>query len=51
VEQEDIIQGYVNQFITHMKRMAAKNKIFNMVNWLNFTTFDIIGDLAFGEPF
>lgn len=22
-----------------------------MVNWLNFTTFDIIGDLAFGEPF
>lgn len=22
-----------------------------MVNWLNFTTFDIIGDLAFGDPF
>lgn len=21
------------------------------MNWLNFTTFDIIGDLAFGEPF
>ena len=31
--------------------MAAKNESFNMVNWLNFTTFDIIGDLAFGEPF
>ena len=51
VEQEDIIQDYVNRFIVHMKRMANKNESFNMVNWLNFTTFDIIGDLAFGEPF
>lgn len=22
-----------------------------MVHWFNFTTFDVIGDLAFGEPF
>ncbi|KAH8588588.1 cytochrome P450 [Bisporella sp. PMI_857] len=51
VEQEDIIQNYVNMFIKHLKRMAANNEEFNMVNWLNFTTFDIIGDLAFGEPF
>jgi cytochrome P450 len=51
VEQEDIIQDYVSQFITHMKRLSSKNEAFNMVNWLNFTTFDIIGDLAFGEPF
>lgn len=51
VEQEDIIQGYVSMYIKHMKRMAANNEAFNMVNWLNFTTFDIIGDLAFGEPF
>jgi cytochrome P450 len=34
-----------------MKRLSSKNEAFNMVNWLNFTTFDIIGDLAFGEPF
>lgn len=51
VEQEDIIQDYVSQFIKHLQRMGAKNEAFNMVNWLNFTTFDIIGDLAFGEPF
>jgi cytochrome P450 len=51
VEQEDIIQMYISQFITHMKRLSSKNEAFNMVNWLNFTTFDIIGDLAFGEPF
>ncbi len=51
VEQEDIIQDYVSQFIAHLRRLGAKNEAFNMVNWLNFTTFDIIGDLAFGEPF
>jgi len=37
--------------INHLKRMSKNNESFNMVNWLNFTTFDIIGDLAFGEPF
>jgi hypothetical protein len=26
-------------------------KPINSVNWYNFTTFDIIGDLTFGEPF
>lgn len=51
VEQEDIIQDYVTMYIKHMKRMAETQEAFNMVNWLNFTTFDIIGDLAFGEPF
>jgi cytochrome P450 len=50
-EQEDIIQGYVDSLIQNLKRMAKTNEQFNMVNWLNFTTFDIIGDLAFGEPF
>jgi len=51
VEQEDIIQHYVTLYIKHLNRMEANNESFNMVNWLNFTTFDIIGDLAFGEPF
>ncbi|KIM99956.1 hypothetical protein OIDMADRAFT_104717 [Oidiodendron maius Zn] len=51
LEQEDIIQGYVTQLITHMRRLSTNGESFNMVNWLNFTTFDIIGDLAFGEPF
>src|ERR1700753_2076999 len=31
--------------------MADAEEEFNMVNLLNFTPFDIIGDLAFGEPF
>lgn len=51
VDQEYIVKRYVDQLIVNMKRMAANNESFNFVNWLNFTTFDIIGDLAFGEPF
>lgn len=51
MEQEDIIQLYVNKFITGIGKMCDKGMEFNLVNWYNFTTFDIIGDLAFGEPF
>jgi cytochrome P450 len=51
LEQEEIIQGYVSSLIKNLGRMANSSESFNLVNWLNFTTFDIIGDLAFGEPF
>lgn len=51
VEQEYIIKRYVDQFIANLKGFAERDEEFNLVNWLNFTTFDIIGDLAFGEPF
>jgi cytochrome P450 len=50
-EQENIIQGFVGKLITNIQRMATDQVEFNLVDWLNFTTFDIIGDLAFGEPF
>ncbi|KAF9884303.1 hypothetical protein FE257_001881 [Aspergillus nanangensis] len=50
-EQEHIIQSYIDKLIHSLTRMADADEEFNMVNWLNFTTFDIIGDLAFGEPF
>lgn len=51
MEQEDILQGYVSKFIAGLKAMSDRGEMFNLVNWYNFTTFDIIGDLAFGEPF
>lgn len=51
VEQEEIINGYVTTLMEKIDRMCTDNEVFNMVDWLNFTTFDIIGDLAFGEPF
>ncbi|KAF5667311.1 cytochrome P450 monooxygenase [Fusarium heterosporum] len=51
-EQEPLIQGYVNMFIGGLTRLCEHGETpIDMVQWFNFVTFDIIGDLAFGEPF
>jgi len=49
--QEDIVQHYVNLFIKRMHEKAALATPIDMVLWYNFTTFDLIGDLAFGKSF
>ncbi|KAF2098695.1 pisatin demethylase [Rhizodiscina lignyota] len=51
MEQEHILAGYVNKFIDNLRRLAREGTPANMVSWYNFCTFDIIGDLSFGEPF
>lgn len=51
LEQESIIRGYVDLFIERLKPFGASGKEINMCNWFNYTTFDIVGDMAFGEPF
>jgi hypothetical protein len=51
MEQEHILQGYVDKFIEKLRELSHTNKPANMVSWYNFCTFDIIGDLSFGEPF
>lgn len=51
-EQEPLIQNYVNLFVNGLGRDCDSGKTaVDMVQWFNWTTFDIIGDLAFGEPF
>lgn len=50
--QEPILRGYVDKLIQRLEEIAASPKpVANMVKWYNLTTFDLIGDLAFGEPF
>ncbi|KAJ5902870.1 hypothetical protein N7495_003398 [Penicillium taxi] len=50
--QEHIIKGYIDLFIQRLREVSeGGNKTVDMVKWYNFITFDIIGDLAFGEPF
>jgi cytochrome P450 len=51
LEQESIIRGYVDLFIERLAPFATSGRELNMCEWFNFTTFDIIGDMAFGEPF
>ncbi|KAF4947619.1 hypothetical protein FSARC_13921 [Fusarium sarcochroum] len=52
MDQQTIITGYVDSFIQGLQEECASGmKSLDMAKWFNFTTFDIIGDLAFGESF
>ncbi|KAL0778980.1 hypothetical protein CaCOL14_003464 [Colletotrichum acutatum] len=54
--QESVITGYLKLLIHKLHGQASSGSaesaaVVDMNSWYNFTTFDIIGDLAFGEPF
>lgn len=64
-EQEPTIEGYIDLLIKRLRercvpaqgagsdkeRLLRSKTAFDMRHWYNFSTFDLIGDLAFGEPF
>ena len=57
--QEGLIQSYIDLLISRLREKAIIAKeigdeaaaTVDICQWYNFTTFDIIGDLGFGEPF
>jgi cytochrome P450 len=49
--QEDIMKHYIDLLIRRLGEHAATGEAVDLMRWYNFTTFDLIGDLAFGEPF
>lgn len=52
MDQQPLIQGYVDMLIGGLRKTCDNgNRPVEMTSWYNWTTFDIIGDLAFGEPF
>lgn len=51
LDQQPLIVSYVDKLFENLERFAAKGEAFDAVAWYNYTTFDIVGDLAFGEPF
>ena len=50
-EQEDAIKTYIDLLITKLEDIASADMAADLVQWFNFTTFDMIGDLAFGKSF
>lgn len=47
-----LLQKYADQLINQLKDSAgASDEAVDLVKWYNWTTFDIIADLMFGEPF
>ena len=50
--QESLLQGYVDLLVSRLKEVTSTKKgPQDMTQWYNWTTFDIIADLLFGEPF
>jgi cytochrome P450 len=50
-EQEGIIQGFVDLLVHKLGEVAKEgNGAVDIMRWYNYTTFDIIADLTFGEP-
>ena len=51
--QEYLIQSYIDLLIHRLQDCASlpETAIVDIAKWLNFTTFDIVGDLSLGESF
>jgi cytochrome P450 len=50
-EQEPLITKYVDLLVARLGKAAESEEATDMVGWYNCATFDLVGDLAFGEPF
>ncbi|KAI4223150.1 MAG: hypothetical protein L6R40_008526 [Gallowayella cf. fulva] len=49
-EQEPILQLYANKLLEQLSRECHKGPV-DMVAWLTFASFDLIGHMSFGENF
>ena len=50
-EQESLVSTAVDRFIGMIGKTGASQEGLDITKWFNILTFDIIGDLAFGETF
>ncbi|KAL8284314.1 hypothetical protein RB600_008943 [Gaeumannomyces tritici] len=50
-EQEPIIMYYVDLLCQRLSELSKDGSPVNILRWFNMMTFDLIGDLSFGESF
>ncbi|KAJ5156583.1 hypothetical protein N7492_009386 [Penicillium capsulatum] len=51
-EQEGLVGGYIDTLINKLREEVAKKcSVVDIKSWMNYTFFDITGDLMFGESF
>ncbi|PQE22673.1 cytochrome P450 1 protein [Rutstroemia sp. NJR-2017a BVV2] len=48
---EPTVKRYIDLLISRLNEAIAVDRTVDLVQWLNFTTFDIIGDLGWGSSF
>lgn len=51
LDQERLMAKHIDGFVEAMRRFATNQEAFDIPTWFGLTTFDIIGELAFAEPF
>ncbi|BCS30689.1 cytochrome P450 [Aspergillus puulaauensis] len=51
-EHEPLLRKYVERLVTGIRTLNSKdpNGKINLERWYNYTTFDVMADLSFGEP-
>lgn len=52
-QQEYLLLSYIDLLINQLQKCASSpdTAVVDLVQWFNFTTFDIVGDLSLGESF
>ncbi|KAI1017797.1 hypothetical protein LB504_003823 [Fusarium proliferatum] len=51
MEQQPVFQRYVNTMMKKLREVSSGGQSVEMTQWLNWATFDMAGDLIFGESF
>ncbi|KAK1975067.1 cytochrome P450 monooxygenase [Colletotrichum cereale] len=51
LQQQEILQRHVDKFIVALRKAARERRPVNFADWYTYTTFDMMGDLTFAEPF
>ncbi len=52
LDQQPLIMTYVDRLLERLSvECAGGTQPLDIVNWFNYATFDIVGDLSFGESF
>jgi hypothetical protein len=49
--QEDTIQGCIDSFVSKIGSIQESSKGINLVEWFEMSSFDLLGEMAFGESF
>ncbi|EAW10448.1 cytochrome P450 [Aspergillus clavatus NRRL 1] len=52
-DQEPLLHTYADLLVEKLQACieSSRSGVIDITRWYNYTTFDLIGDLAFGEPF
>ncbi|KAL7933465.1 cytochrome P450 [Trichoderma chlorosporum] len=51
VDQQSLISVYIDNLFEKFREFSSMGETFDVLAWFHYATFDIMGDLAFGESF